>query len=284
MLFLGAGVSVGAGMPSWNGLLEALAMSAGIDPDAEEFKRLEVLDKAEILRRSLGEDRFRAQIREHFSGHHQALAHQLLASLPVTEAATTNYDTLFEEAWRSVEPEGNRVAALPAESPKGADRWLLKLHGSVEPDGSELVLCREDYLRLGTERAALSGVVHAMLLTRHMLFVGFSLTDDTFHRIAHEVRAVLGPPAQRPGSAPFGTALTPTGGDLSRRLWEGDPAPSAITRRRPRPGIGSTDSSGRDCSSASRTSSRAGRLAARRRRTRPRSTSARSASTPPTTR
>jgi hypothetical protein len=55
-----------------------------------------------------------------------------------------------------------------------------------------------------------------------MLFVGFSLTDDTFHRIAHEVRDAIGPAGERPGGSPFGTALTLTGGTLAPKLWEGD--------------------------------------------------------------
>src|SRR3712207_8779016 len=36
------------------------------------------------------------------------------------------------------------------------------------------------------------GMVQALLITRHMLFVGFSLTDDNFHRIAYDVRSALG--------------------------------------------------------------------------------------------
>ncbi len=61
-----------------------------------------------------------------------------------------------------------------------------------------------------------------MLLTRHMLFVGFSLTDDTFHKIAHDVRSVLGSPKQRPDSRPFRTALTFKSSRLAQTLWQGD--------------------------------------------------------------
>jgi hypothetical protein len=32
---------------------------------------------------------------------------------------------------------------------------------------------------LPSRRAALAGIVQALLVTRHMLFVGFSLRDDT---------------------------------------------------------------------------------------------------------
>ncbi len=143
----------------------------------------------------------------------------MLASLPVSEAATTNYDTLFESAWEAVD---SPIATLPEKPVKNAHRWLLKLHGSVTDTTRELVLCREDYLRLGASDAALAGLVHAMLITRYMLFVGFSLTDDTFHRIAHDVRAALGPADKRPANEPFGTALTLTANEVRRELWAGD--------------------------------------------------------------
>ena len=48
----------------------------------------------------------------------------------------------------------------------------------------------------GYERGALSGIVQALLITKHMLFVGFSLTDDAFHQIAETVRRALQPAAR----------------------------------------------------------------------------------------
>jgi hypothetical protein len=222
VLFLGSGLSKPAGLPLWNELLARLVKLVKPQPNRKEFNRLDVLDQAEIVRRELGEERFRAEIRARFDGDTQALGHQLLAPLPVHEAATTNYDRLFEDAWRAVEQDG--VAALPEQSPNEARRWVLKLHGSVTDDDPkrELVLCREDYLRLGDQGAALKGVVQAMLLTRHMLFVGFSLTDDTFHKIAHDVRSVLGAADKRPSGEPFGTALTLRTSRLAQQLWDGD--------------------------------------------------------------
>ena len=54
------------------------------------------------------------------------------------------------------------------------------------------MLSRDDYLRFEAEGVALAGIVQAMLLTRHMLFVGYSLSDDNFHRLVHQVRAAIG--------------------------------------------------------------------------------------------
>eukprot|EP01125_Pyxidicula_operculata_P005537 TRINITY_DN1956_c0_g2_i2.p2 TRINITY_DN1956_c0_g2~~TRINITY_DN1956_c0_g2_i2.p2 ORF type:complete len:307 (-),score=129.12 TRINITY_DN1956_c0_g2_i2:31-951(-) len=51
-------------------------------------------------------------------------------------------------------------------------------------------------MRYSTRRSALSGIVQSLLITRHMLFVGFSLKDDNFHRIIDEVRRSVRPDSE----------------------------------------------------------------------------------------
>lgn len=60
-----------------------------------------------------------------------------------------------------------------------------------------------------------------MLITRHMLFVGFSLNDDNFHRIANAVRRAVRTPGSSPTS-PFGIALTLLQRPLVEELWKTD--------------------------------------------------------------
>ena len=54
------------------------------------------------------------------------------------------------------------------------------------------------------EREALSGIVQALLITKHMVFIGFSLRDDAFNQIAATVRRALQPAA---GSTSSGTTV-----------------------------------------------------------------------------
>src|SRR5690606_38972835 len=96
--------------------------------------------------------------------------------------------------------------------------WLLKLHGTVEKP-EDIVLTRDDYLQYAARRAALAGIVQALLITRHMLFVGFSMSDDNFHRIAYDVRRAIGSEAR---ADPFGTALLLTDDPLLEELWHDD--------------------------------------------------------------
>ena len=114
------------------------------------------------------------------------LSHSLLAALPVNEIVTTNYDTLFEMACQGVNRE---LAILPYQPNAAKRRWLLKLHGSVGQ--GDIVLTRDDYLHLAHLRGALAGIVQALLVTRHLLFVGYSLSDDDFHQIVYDVRTAV---------------------------------------------------------------------------------------------
>ena len=45
--------------------------------------------------------------------------------------------------------------------------------------------------RYGDRKEALRGLVSSALITRHVLFIGFSLTDDNLHSIFDQVRKVL---------------------------------------------------------------------------------------------
>ena len=130
---------------------------------------------------------------------------------------TTNYDPLVEMAAADV---GRRVRVLPFEEAEPGAPWLLKLHGdAAHPDS--VVLTREEYLQFGDTRAALAGVLHSLLLTRHVLFVGTSMLDDDLIRIAHQVRSALqlqGSPSARRN----GTVLALREDPARARLWERD--------------------------------------------------------------
>ncbi|GAA4678042.1 SIR2 family protein [Pseudonocardia yuanmonensis] len=212
-LFFGAGVSIPAGLPSWADLLRA-CLEAAPDLDTEEFARLHPLDQGELLRRVLG-DRFGSVVAELADADRHALGHSLLAALRCREAATTNYDHCYElAAAPHVEP-----VVMPWRTPRGAEPWLLKLNGDVDHPES-IVLARRDFLRHQALARPAAAVLEAMMLTRHLLIVGASLTDDNVLRLTHEVsefRAEHGGKDQ-----PFGTVLDVETDGVRRQLWAGE--------------------------------------------------------------
>ena len=212
-VFAGAGVSAAAGLPTWRRLLDELAERSRLEPALRDgLADLPPQDSAALLARELGQEQLAAYVQERFGARPYALAHALLAALPVHELVTTNYDPLLELAAAAA---GRDLRVLPFEEPEPGRPWLLKLHGDAAHPES-VVLTREQYLESGDHRAALSGVLAALLLTRHVLFVGSSMLDDDLIRIAHDVRAAL------PAGRRTGTVLSLLEDPARARLWQRD--------------------------------------------------------------
>lgn len=196
VLFIGAGSSVGAGVPAWKQLLRDIARDARVeDAYVDLLEDRDLRDWATLIDRKVGHGRDIRAIaaRKIQEKQRYSLQHALLASLPSKEAVTTNFDQLFELASRVGDRDLSVLPAHPSSSPAA---WLLKLHGSVD-NPARMVLTRSDYLNMPRNRGALMGLVQGLLLTRHMLYVGYSLSDEDFHELIHEVRAALSDSADR---------------------------------------------------------------------------------------
>lgn len=226
-LFVGAGVSAGAGLPGWRGLLERLGQSLQPPVFSSDLALLgDDRDRAALL-----EKRFRrvkrtlgAELAAQLVASRYSLQHGLLSSMSINEVTTTNFDELFETAARS---GGRTLNVIPGESIDDGNRWLLKLHGTLsEPES--LVFTRSAYLDAPKQRGALFGLVQAMLMTRHMLFVGYGLADEDFHDLVHEVRWAL--PENRQHDS-LGTAVTLFDDPIRAELWHGDLAVLAVQSR-----------------------------------------------------
>ncbi len=225
-LFIGAGVSAAAGLPTWEELLDELAGRSGLDADLRAgLSRLPPQDSAALLARELGRDQLEEFVQERFGPGPYALAHALIADLPVQEFVTTNYDPLVELAAADI---GRELSVLPYDEAQPGRPWLLKLHGDAAHPAS-VVLTREEYLQLGDSRAALAGVLHSLLLTRHVLFVGTSMLDDDLIRIAHQVRSAVNGPGREPRHR-SGTVLALQEDAARSRLWEQDVETVAMSR------------------------------------------------------
>ena len=219
VLFIGSGVSAGAGLPTWQELIERLAVQAHIDSEIlKGFLKKDLRDQATILERRWEREpgvSLRDSLAEQLHTNRYALAHGLLASLSAKEAVTTNFDTLFEKASQGA---GKELAVLPANPQETAGRWLLKLHGTVD-DPATIIFTRSDFLEMPRQHRALMGLVQGLLMMRHLLFVGYSLTDEDFHELIHELRTARG---NNVASIVRGTVLTLRHDKLDQELWADD--------------------------------------------------------------
>lgn len=118
---------------------------------------------------------------------------------------TTNYDPCLENAAALVHRRpGLRV--LVRQLAVGGTPWLLKLHGDVAHPQT-IVLTKAQYLALEKDWRALRGVVQTLMLTSHLLFVGFGFADDDFLAMSEAVHKVLALAQEDTTSSTVGTAI-----------------------------------------------------------------------------
>lgn len=216
VVFVGAGVSASAGLPAWQRLLDDVARELGLDDRAvAEMHQLDVRDQASLLGTH---DRFRSVVTAALSAGRYSLTHGLLVSLPVREFVTTNFDQLLETAAKS---PGNSLEVVPGGPVRSSSRVLVKLHGTL---GKDLVLTRAEYRDVKSRQGALFGLLQALLITKHMLFVGYSLKDEDFNDVMHDVRQLrtlsAGGTRKRDAAKPYGTVLTDFESKQFAELWK----------------------------------------------------------------
>lgn len=221
-LFVGAGVSQALGLPGWTDLVDGLLSAAYESAEEEKPTGSDLLRLADDARERLnagGTSDFEAHLRAALATDDAALSHALLAGLGLQRTVTTNFDRAFEIAHEGAYPGALRVMA--ATWPSTDRPWLLKLHGDLETPDS-IVLTESQYLE-DKDRQPLYGLVQGLLMTSHLLFVGFSLTDSAFVRLANDVDQLF-ESAGSPGSHKLATVLSlePLDGETGWRPTRSD--------------------------------------------------------------
>jgi hypothetical protein len=182
-VFVGAGLSIPAGYPSWSDLLEPLRLKLGIEP-IDDLPQLAQYYEDDI---EDGKVHIQSLVAENFADDDRqpTLAHQLLSQLPIDEFWTTNYDTLLERAIgaAAVIIEDSQLAA-PIDP---GLRRVYKMHGSVTKPES-VVLTRDDYDRYPDQRTRFWHLLRAQVLTTNFLFLGFGFSDPNLELVFKLVR------------------------------------------------------------------------------------------------
>ncbi|MFA9446578.1 SIR2 family protein [Egicoccus sp. AB-alg6-2] len=219
--FFGSGVSRAAGQPDWAALLDELAPPGA----AQLFRQLSAQDQlhmADPFARAQvianldpgGGAALRQRLDERLAVERLSLLHVELANIGARDAITTNYDRGYE---RACEATGASVSIVPR---PGGGRRLVKLHGSLGDEGGDPLLTRTQLLDFGAERGALAGVLQMLLLTNHLVFVGYSMSDPSLHGVVHAVQRAL--ERERTADAPvMATSLQVHASPALAALWDG---------------------------------------------------------------
>lgn len=183
-LLIGAGLSTGAGYPSWQDLLEPIANQFEVPAMSDLPLRAEYIEN-----QSGGRERLSQHLATAIGAVDPAALenHFLLAQLGIRDSWTTNYDPLIETA----DPDLNVIQQDKDLVDRPAlKRRLNKMHGSIphgaiEPVGGrgQLVLSRSDYERYAETHPRLWRLLQAQFLTSSFLFLGFSMTDQNFEAV-----------------------------------------------------------------------------------------------------
>ena len=225
--FIGAGMSVSAGCPSWRQYLINLCREARLDEPTFVARLDEQGDYEGVMEDiidALSLDRFERDFERDFNRIHLAnTAAALLPKLFSRCAITTNFDRVAEEAWSNVGlsfrekvfGRGNTGAFCRAVA--SGDRYLLKLHGNLDSP-AERVLRKTEYDAAYGDggnihfESPIPKLLRRLYMSYSLLFLGCSLTLDrtiqTFMRVAKQEGA---------GNLPHHYAILSCPPNLSRR-------------------------------------------------------------------
>lgn len=197
--FIGAGLSVAGGFPSWEGHLRTQGRTAGIDSEHIELllARGQYEAVIEEIETSRGRDVFIQEIRDVFSRTGRITDTTLLITelFPDT-VITTNYDRLIEQAFDTGAETAFKVingnGAL--EEPDSDRVTIIKLHGDIKNPGN-CILSKNQY-----DQAYGNGINMALPIPKlleyyyknsSLLFLGCSLNSDRTIQVFQAIKRAI---------------------------------------------------------------------------------------------
>jgi hypothetical protein len=186
-VFVGAGLSVGAGLPGWAGLVRPLAQAVGARWPADEADLTvnHLLTTVQYYENQRGRNALVRHLRDELetTGVQPTPVHRLLASLPTRVIFTTNYDDLVERALREARRPLNVVVSEPELSFWSEERvQVVKLCGDLDRPES-IVVTQRDFSTYFATHPRLAERLRSTLESKASLFLGYSLRDPFFNQI-----------------------------------------------------------------------------------------------------
>jgi hypothetical protein len=190
--FIGAGLSMGAGLPGWYQLIRELAERIQHPMPPREWVTAEALiDAAQAYINQEGLHSFVIFLKNRLDTTRRSptAIHRALTRLPVNMIFTANYDNLLERAYQEAGIPAQVVVrdeSIPfmRRSPGAVN--IIKLYGDLEQE-STLVLARQQYEAFFLQRPQMIKLFETELARSNMLYLGWSHSDPHFNLVFGEM-------------------------------------------------------------------------------------------------
>ena len=194
VIFVGAGVSMNSGVPSWNQLTNR--MKAELPNEFSE--ETDALKIAQIYKDSRGHKEYMDKVKDILL-YDKAVPnplHKSILALNPCHIITTNYDDLIEQEL-SKDFLQYHIVRKDKDIPQMTyPNTLVKMHGDYVTDN--IVLTEDDYYNYKENFPLTRAFVQSLFASKLILFVGFSFADLNLKFILNELKYILSDKMQRP--------------------------------------------------------------------------------------
>src|SRR5215207_3719953 len=192
ILFVGAGVSMAVGLPSWKTLVDHLLKELHLGPEVIEGMNNGYQMLAEFYRlKQGGLGPLRSWLDRNWKVASDRVStsqlHKLIVELDFPTIYTTNYDRNLETAFEVHKKAYAKIANAKqmADAADGVTH-IVKYHGDFDDDAS-LVLTETDFLDRLSFDSPLDIKFRADALGRTILFIGYSMSDPNIRLLLHSI-------------------------------------------------------------------------------------------------
>lgn len=197
--FIGAGFSMGAGLPGWTKFLKSTAKSCGLS-EGEVDSLLNNGDYegcADLILSKTHPDLLREKFQTYFKEPSKfTFSHEVLARMANWGVVTTNYDRLLERTYEKFDSSFSEVFIGPEPEMHSefidGNHVLLKMHGDINR-ASKRVLTKLEYDKVyGSNEIDLSlplpKFFSSFFSNVGILFVGCSLSNDRTMKLMKKIK------------------------------------------------------------------------------------------------
>lgn len=170
LIFVGAGISIASGLPSWNQLIDSMKQELDIDLVNKEVIALLYLQK-------FGSLKYWQKIETLLSTTNKSpnIIHKSIFELQPSEIVTTNYDDLLETAANESLIEYKVVASDNDLTFLKNYNKIIKMHGDLAT--KNIILTEKDYNLYKFNFPIIYSYILSKFTQKTILFIGFSLED-----------------------------------------------------------------------------------------------------------